>query len=83
MKVYRYYFNGIDKPIMIEAKSKYSARNTLEEICNTPKYRDNGYAIPLLVKETCETLVEGVSVKDSKHGILIWSKQGWVIKKHP
>lgn len=78
MNRYKYYFFEKDKPISIEANSKHSARVALEQICNSPEYKNNGYEIIAIVRETSETLVEGVSLKYSdKHGWLVWSEHGW------
>ena len=35
MKIYRFYFTDIDKPIAIESMTKYSARIKLQEIIPT------------------------------------------------
>jgi len=78
VKRYRYFFFGIDEPISIEAKSKHNARRKLEEIVNDEKYKHRGYEMLALRKETSETLVVGVSTRQSKHGLLIWSKKGWI-----
>jgi hypothetical protein len=79
MKRYKYYFNGLeDKPISIEATNKESARRKLEEICNDARYKENGYAIPNVVRETTETLVDGVSEKNINGVEFIWSKNGWI-----
>lgn len=79
MKRYKYYFNGLEeKPISIEASSKESARRKLEEICNDSRYKDNGYAIPNVIRETTETLVEGVSEKNVNGVEFIWSNNGWI-----
>jgi len=81
MKMYKYYFLNLEKPISVEANNKQSARNVLEQICNQTEYKNNGYEMLNLVRETSETLVAGVSFKTSKqHGVLIWSDRGWVKK---
>jgi hypothetical protein len=79
MKRYKYYFNGLEeKPISIEATNKESARRKLEEICNDSRYKDKGYAIPNVIRETTETLVEGVSEKNVNGVEFIWSNNGWI-----
>jgi len=79
MKRYKYYFNGLEeKPISIEATNKESARRKLEEICNDSRYKDKGYAIPNVIRETTETLVDGVSEKNVNGVEFIWSKNGWI-----
>lgn len=81
MKRYKYYFFDLDEPISVEAKSKQSARRVLEEVVNHRNYRENGYTMLALRKETVETLVEDVSIKNSKiHGMLIWTSKGWTKK---
>ena len=79
MKRYKYYFFGLDDPISIEAQSKQSARRVLEEVVNQREYKERGYEMLALRKETSETLVEGVSLKHSnQHGLLIWTDKGWI-----
>jgi hypothetical protein len=78
MKRYKYYFLGLDdKPISIEAMNRESARRKLEDICNTTEFTQNGYAIKNLVKETTETLVDGVSTKVVKGHTFVWNQNGW------
>lgn len=77
MKIYKYYFLEIDKPISIEAKTKHNARKVLEQVCNDSNYKDKGYVLTNLVRETCETLVAEVSVKDTKNGQVVWNGTGW------
>jgi hypothetical protein len=77
MKLYRYYFNGLDKPITIEALNKLNARAKLEEVCNTNKFIKEGYTIANLLRETTETLVVGVSNKIMKNIKYYWNGQGW------
>ena len=77
MKLYRYYFDGLDKPITIEALNKINARAKLEEVCNTNKFIKEGYTISNLLRETTETLVIGVSNKIMKNIKYYWNGQGW------
>lgn len=77
MKLYRYYFDGLDKPITIEATNKLNARAKLEEVCNTQKFVNEGYTITNLLRETTETLVVGVSNKIMKNIKYIWNGHGW------
>lgn len=78
MKIYKYYFLEIDKPISVEAMNKHTARKVLEKVCNESIYKDKGYVLTNLVRETCETLVEDVSTKDTKAGKVIWNGRGWI-----
>ena len=77
MKLYRYYFDGCDKPISIEALNKITARAKLEEVCNTQKFVNEGYTIINLLRETTETLVIGVSNKTIKNIKHSWNGKGW------
>jgi predicted kinase len=79
---YKYYFFELDEPISIEARNKYSARQLLEEIVNQKEYKERGYDMLGLRKETSETLVEGVSTKNTRqHGLLVWTDKGWAKNK--
>ena len=80
MKRYRYYFIDMDKPIMIEATNKISARSKLEDICNNPAYAERGYKIMNIRLETTETLVVGVSVKNINNQNYIWNGNTWINK---
>lgn len=82
MKIYKYYFLEIDKPISIEAKYKHNARKILEQVCNDLNYKDKGYLLTNLVRETSETLVAEVSVKDTKNGQVVWNGRGWSKKNN-
>ena len=77
MKIYKYYFLDIDKPISVEAKSKHTARKVLEQVCNDPNFKEKGYILTNLLRETSETLVADVSVKETKTGQVIWDGRGW------
>lgn len=68
------------KPIEIESTRRDLAQRKLEEICNKPTYRDNGYALLNLVNETNETLLVGISTKMMNKREHVWSEHGWVIK---
>ena len=77
MKLYRYYFDGLDKPISIEALNKITARAKLEEVCNTEKFVNEGYTIVNVLRETTETLVIGVSNKTIQNIKHYWNGKGW------
>ena len=77
MKIYKYYFLDIDKPISVESHNKHNARAVLEKVCNDANFKDKGYLLTNLVKETSETLVIDVSVKETKTGQVIWNGRGW------
>jgi hypothetical protein len=77
MKIYKYYFLDIDKPISVEAKSKHTARKVLEQVCNDPNFKEKGYILTNLLRETSETLVADVSVKETKTGQMMWDGRGW------
>ena len=79
MKRYKYYFFGLEDPINIEAQNKHSARRVLEDVVNQAEFKQRGYEMLALRKETSETLVEGVSTKYSnRHGKLVWTDKGWI-----
>ena len=79
MKRYKYYFFGLEDPINIEAQNKHSARRVLEDVVNQAEFKQRGYEMLALRKETSETLVEGVSTNDSnRHGKLVWTDKGWI-----
>ena len=79
MKRYKYYFFGLEDPINIEAQNKHSARRVLEDVVNQAEFKQRGYEMLALRKETSETLVEGVSTKDSnRHGKLVWTDKGCI-----
>jgi hypothetical protein len=77
MKIYKYYFLDIDKPITVEAKSTHTARKVLEQVCNESNFKEKGYILTNLLRETSETLVADVSVKETKTGQVIWDGRGW------
>jgi len=77
MKLYRYYFDGLDKPISIEATNKHTARAKLEEVCNNKKFITEGYTVANLLRETTETLVIGVSNKIRNNIKYFWNGSGW------
>jgi hypothetical protein len=77
MKIYKYYFLDIVKPITVEAKSKHTARKVLEQVCNESNFKEKGYILTNLLRETSETLVADVSVKETKTGQVIWDGRGW------
>ena len=77
MKIYKYYFLDIDKPISVEAKSKHTARKVLEQVCNDPNFKEKEYILTNLLRETSETLVADVSVKETKTGQMMWDGRGW------
>lgn len=57
--------------------NKHTARKVLEKVCNDSNYKEKGYILTNLVRETCETLVVDVSVKETKTGQVIWNGRGW------
>ena len=77
MKLYLYYFDGLDKPISIEALNKITARAKLEEVCNTEKFVNEGYTIVNLLRETTETLDIGFSNKTIQNIKHYWNGKGW------
>lgn len=80
LKLYRFYFSENLKPIMVEAKSKYTARIKMQEIIETLK--DKGYYLEDLQRESVEQLIEGVSTKLIKGKKHTWTTKGWQLANH-
>lgn len=79
IRFYNYYFDGVEKPISIEARSKTEARNILRSI--KPKLSDR-YNAPI-VGETVVIPLRGVSEKVIKGVKYIWvgedkTQGGWL-----
>jgi hypothetical protein len=75
LKLYRFYFNENLKPILVEAKNRFSARIKMQEIIEPLK--DKGYYLEDLQRESVEQLIEGVSTKTIKGNKHVWTTQGW------
>jgi hypothetical protein len=83
IKFYNYYFYGIDKPLIIEARNKDEARDTMERILPSlsPKYR-----LTKIIGETVVVPLLGVSEKMVKGVKYIWvglnkSRNGWLTEQ--
>lgn len=80
IRFYNYYFDGVEKPITIEAKNKTQARNIFRSIRDrlSDKYRGNK-----VVGETVVIPLKGVSDKIVKGVRYVWvgldkSPNGWL-----
>jgi hypothetical protein len=80
IKLYRYYFHGKEKPITIEAISKYAADYAMMQLI--PKIEAKGYYRENLRDVKVETPVAGVSTKKVDGKILVWTTDGgWIEKR--
>jgi hypothetical protein len=78
MKIYRFYFTDIDKPISIESETKYNARIKLQEII--PQLESLGYFLENLCRESVEEMLDGVTEKIIKGQKYIWQNNNWTKK---
>jgi hypothetical protein len=78
MKIYRFYFTDIDKPIAIESMTKYNARIKLQEII--PQLEAKGYFLENLCRESVEEMLDGVTEKNIKGQKFIWQNNTWTKK---
>jgi hypothetical protein len=80
IKLYRYYFNGKEKPVTIEAISKYAADHAMMQLI--PKIEAKGYYRENLRDVKVETPIAGVSTKRVDGKILVWTTDGgWIEKR--
>lgn len=75
MNLYRFYFHEKDKPILIEAKDRQSARIKLQEII--PQLKERGYFLDELARETVELLIDDVSTKTIQSKQHVWKNGKW------
>ena len=76
MNIYRFYFSDCEKPISIEAWTKKSARQKLQQIIIP--LESKGYFLENLIKETVEELIDGVSEKIVNNQKFIWRNERWM-----
>jgi hypothetical protein len=76
IKFYKYYFEGKEKPIIIEAISKESAHYALQKII--PTLSEKGYDLRDLTNMKVESPIVGVSRKQNQGKNFIWSEEGWI-----
>lgn len=82
IKFYCFYYEGIEKPVMIEARSKAEARKTLKNIRNSlPEY----YQASFVVGESVKSPVFGISEKTKNKVKYVWvgekyAPDGWIEK---
>lgn len=79
IKFYKYYFNGQEKPVIIEAVSKQSAHYALQQIL--PKLSDKGYDLQDLKDMKVESPLIGVNRKQYQGKTFVWSADGWIEDK--
>jgi hypothetical protein len=75
-KFYKYFFEGKEKPIIIEAISKQSAHHALQQVL--PTLKEKGYDLRDLKDMKIETPIVGVSRKQHQGKNFVWSNEGWV-----
>lgn len=80
IRFYNYYFQNIEKPIIIEAKTKYEARRILQNIVHR---LSDQYKNAKIVGESVTMPLRGVSEKVVKGVKYIWvgedkSDTGWL-----
>ena len=80
IKFYKYYFEGQEKPIIIEAISKQSAHYALEQIM--PKLSEKGYDLRDLKDMKVESPLVGVNRKQYQGKSYVWSAEGWIEDKN-
>ena len=73
---YKYFFEGKEKPIIIEAISKQSAHHALQQVL--PTLQEKGYDLRDLKDMKVETPIVGVSRKQHQGKNFVWSNEGWV-----
>lgn len=73
---YKYFFEGSNKPVIIEAISRQAADYRIQTAI--PEVESRGIKLGKLENVTVETLVEGVSQKISKGWVFVWSNEGWI-----
>lgn len=78
IKLYSYYFYGVAKPVVIEARNRLQARDKIEEILPTlpPEYSQNR-----IVGETVKMPLTGITDKVIKGVTFIWNGNGWQKEK--
>lgn len=82
-RFYKYYFLGLDKPVIMEAESKNKADEMLVEL----QYKSQTpIDINRLIDVRVETPIIGISKKKRKGIELIWvgkefTRDGWLLKE--
>ena len=76
IKFYKYYFDGQEKPVIIEALSKQSANYALEQIM--PSLSEKGYFLQDLKDMKVELPIVGVNKKQHQGKSYVWGLQGWM-----
>lgn len=82
VRLYNYYFLGIDKPVMIQAYNRDEARNLIRAVqLNLPEI----YKGKKIIGETVVVPAFGVTERVHNGKVLVWvgmdfSKNGWMEK---
>ncbi len=80
IRLYRYYFLGVPKPVIIQALNKEEARNTIERIWSRLAKE---YQQSRIIGETVSLPVFGVSTRQEGEENYVWvgkdySSSGWM-----
>lgn len=83
IRFYNYYFEGVEKPIVIEARTKQEAREIMKNI--RPKFSDK-YRLSKVIGETVVIPLVGISEKVVKGVKYIWVGEnrthgGWLTEE--
>lgn len=83
IRLYKYYFLGVAKPIIIEATDQLTARTKLNNVLHT---LPDAYKNSRIVGQTVTVPAFGVSELQTNSDTLVWvgkkhSKSGWMPKK--
>jgi len=79
VKIYKFYFSGINDPILIEAVTLDAARKAMNDVWNRLPMQ---YSTSFIIGETVTVPVEGVTTKTEKGVEYTWvgyekTKNGW------
>lgn len=81
-RIYKYYFYGIDEPIVIQAQTSPQARDLLRHVFHT---LDECYRNSVIIGETVSSMVMGITEKKVDGITYCWvgfakSPDGWMEK---
>lgn len=77
IKLYKYYFKDIEKPIIIEAITKQSANDMLESVMS--QVAAKGYMLENLIDCRVETPISGQTKKKHEGKEYTWTDSGWAL----
>lgn len=79
IRVYIFWYEGLEQPVKIEARSRYLAKMKLQDLL--PKLPE-AYRYTPIINETIESLVSGSSHRMINGVNHVWNaNKGWVISK--